>query len=576
MTHVQSQASGAARRAAIYERVSSEEQVEGYSLDAQDRAGRLYCEAHGWTVVRTYRDEGKSARTDDLGQRPQFATMLADAEAGLIDVVVVHKLDRFARNLRVTLETLDRLERANVGFVSISEQMDFTTAIGKVVLATLAAFAQFYSDNLSTETKKGKAERKAQGLYNGLLPFGVKKNSHGIPVPDPQTYPGLLLAYDAAARGSSDREVATVLNERGYRTTGNRGRNLFTKDTVRPLLQNRFYLGELPDGDGGWRQGAHEPLLDDALFMAAQEARRRRVRNPLPVKRQAQVYSLSGHLVCGHCGGKLHIHREKGRARVYCYRGRQGPKCAQRSTFLDIYEAQILEYLDSFSLPEDLREALKDVQSRSKGGLEDLAAQRQRIETQLANCRTLFELGDISRDAYVERREELSRQRDALRDDRDWEDVLARAAAFLTDLPAAWRAADAAQRNALASMLFAQIRIKDHWVAAVEPQPRFAPFFSWDCHARRLSGGSDGHWSDGCILPPGAHLIATPPPRRRTGRSRRDTYQQPRSRKLSPERASELRRVAAGRSLRDLAAEYGVSHETVRTLLRARDVVSVA
>src|SRR5262245_48150886 len=145
-------------RAALYERVSSEEQVEGYSLDAQDRTGRLYCQTHGWEVVEVYRDEGRSARTDDLAMRPAFQQMLADAQAGLIDVVIVHKLDRFARNLRVTLETLEKLERAGVGFVSISEQMDFTTPIGKVILATLAAFAQYYSDNLATEVRKGKHE----------------------------------------------------------------------------------------------------------------------------------------------------------------------------------------------------------------------------------------------------------------------------------------------------------------------------------------------------------------------------------------------------------------------------------
>ena len=89
--------------------------MEGYSLDAQDRAGRLYCQIHGWEIVQAYRDEGRSARTDDLSKRPAFLQMLADAEAGLIDVVVVHKLDRFARNLRVILETLDRLERGSCG-----------------------------------------------------------------------------------------------------------------------------------------------------------------------------------------------------------------------------------------------------------------------------------------------------------------------------------------------------------------------------------------------------------------------------------------------------------------------------
>src|SRR5215211_6624339 len=144
-------------RTGLYQRVSSEEQIAGYSLDAQDRAGKLYCEAHDWQVAQVYRDEGRSARTDDLAKRPAFQQMLADAEAGLLDVVVVHKLDRFARNLRVTLETLERLERSGVGFVSISEQMDFTTPIGKVILSTLGAFAQYYSDKLTTETKKGKA-----------------------------------------------------------------------------------------------------------------------------------------------------------------------------------------------------------------------------------------------------------------------------------------------------------------------------------------------------------------------------------------------------------------------------------
>jgi site-specific DNA recombinase len=75
--------------------------------------------------VAEYAEEGKSARTDDLRKRPAFAQMLEDAEAGHFDVFVVQKLDRFARNLRVTLKALDRLDKAGVAFVSISENMDF-------------------------------------------------------------------------------------------------------------------------------------------------------------------------------------------------------------------------------------------------------------------------------------------------------------------------------------------------------------------------------------------------------------------------------------------------------------------
>ena len=172
-------------RAGLYARVSSEEQVEGYSLDAQQRAMAEFCRARGWQVAGTYVDEGRSGRSDDLARRPQFKALFDDVQAGRFDVVVVHKLDRFARNIRVTFEQFEVLRRHDVAFVSLAEQMDFSTPIGKVILATLAAFAQYYSDNLSTETKKGQAERKAQGLYNGLLPFGLKKNSAGVPVPDP-------------------------------------------------------------------------------------------------------------------------------------------------------------------------------------------------------------------------------------------------------------------------------------------------------------------------------------------------------------------------------------------------------
>src|SRR5829696_1433909 len=309
---VQAGAGAATVRAALYERVSSEEQVEGYSLDAQDRAGQLYCEAHGFEVVQVYRDEGRSARTDDLAKRPAFQQMLTDAGVGLFDVVVVHKLDRFARNRRVAFEAFERLGKAHVGFVSISEQIDYSSPSGQLMLTMLVGLSQFYSDNLSLETKKGKAERKAQGHYNGLVLFGLKKHvDSGLPVPDPETYPGLLLAFQLAAQGKSDRDVADALNTAGYRTTGNRGRNPFTKDTVCRILQNRFYLGELPDGQDGHVPAAHQPVLDAELFAQAAAARRANQSGSLKVTRAHRRHSLSGLGMCGHCGGRLHVRRER-------------------------------------------------------------------------------------------------------------------------------------------------------------------------------------------------------------------------------------------------------------------------
>lgn len=260
-------------RAALYARVSTEEQVEGYSLDAQRRAFREFCQSKNWTIAEEYVEEGKSAHTENLNRRPIFKQAIQDALDHRFDALVVHKIDQFSRKLKVTLETFDKLHKAGIGFVSISEQMDFSTPTGQVFLAMVGAFSQFYSDNLSMETKKGWDERRAQGLYCGLLPFGVTKGPDGIPQADPKTFDGLLRAFRAASQGSTDRQIAQTLNERGYRTVGNRSGRLFSKDTLRGMLTNRFYLGEIPDGRRGWLKARHPALVPPELWEEVQRTR---------------------------------------------------------------------------------------------------------------------------------------------------------------------------------------------------------------------------------------------------------------------------------------------------------------
>ncbi|MCH7766987.1 MAG: recombinase family protein [Acidobacteria bacterium] len=108
-------------RAALYARVSTEEQVEGYSLDAQRRAFGGLVSDRGWSTYREYVEEGRSAHTDDIRKRPVFKEAIDNALAGKYDVFVVHKIDRFARKLRVTLEYFEKLGKAGVGFVSIQK-----------------------------------------------------------------------------------------------------------------------------------------------------------------------------------------------------------------------------------------------------------------------------------------------------------------------------------------------------------------------------------------------------------------------------------------------------------------------
>ncbi len=191
-------------KAAIYVRVSSAElQLDGYSLDAQLTSCKELAAERGWDVVDVYIDPGVSARTTE---RPQFQAMMQAAQARRLDVVIVHKLDRFSRSVVDLLTALHDLEVMGVTLFSATEQFDFSTPMGQVMLTMLGAFAQWYLDSLGAETAKGKRARAEAGLWNGAVPFGYqvayeKDGGDGMAYPDEQEAEGVRLAFQKYSRG---------------------------------------------------------------------------------------------------------------------------------------------------------------------------------------------------------------------------------------------------------------------------------------------------------------------------------------------------------------------------------------
>jgi site-specific DNA recombinase len=161
-------------KAVAYIRVSSQEQVDGHSLDAQERLFRELCKNRDWEPVSIYREEGKSAHVDSINKRPVFRQLLEDAATGAFEVVVVHTLDRWSRNTQIALESLGNLAKNKVAFVSITENIDHSTAHGKLMTTMLAGFAEYFSNSLSTHIKKGVSERAIQGKHLGGIPFGYQ------------------------------------------------------------------------------------------------------------------------------------------------------------------------------------------------------------------------------------------------------------------------------------------------------------------------------------------------------------------------------------------------------------------
>ena len=157
-------------KAVGYIRVSSEMQVKyGHSLDMQRKLITDYVHSKGWVLSDLFCD---TALTGRLADRPALKMMLARAKLGEFDVIIVTSFDRFHRHLLHLLLALDQLQQWNVSFVSITENIDFTTPWGKVALATVGSLAEIYCDRLSIDTKRGKQGRVLKGLWNGSIPIG--------------------------------------------------------------------------------------------------------------------------------------------------------------------------------------------------------------------------------------------------------------------------------------------------------------------------------------------------------------------------------------------------------------------
>ena len=138
---------------AVYSRVSSEEQVHGYSLDAQINACKAFAAQRKWKIVKFYSDPGHSAKDD---RRPAFAQMIADAQNQQFKAIIFHKLNRFSRNVEQILGYFRDLNSWDVLIASVTEEFDYTTAQGRLVFRMMALFAQWYLKNLSAEVVKAK------------------------------------------------------------------------------------------------------------------------------------------------------------------------------------------------------------------------------------------------------------------------------------------------------------------------------------------------------------------------------------------------------------------------------------
>jgi site-specific DNA recombinase len=266
-------------RCAIYTRVSTDQGLEQdfNSLDAQYDASQAYIrsQAHaGWTLIRSkYDDGGFSGGNTD---RPALQRLLEDIRAGKIDIIVVYKVDRLTRSLADFAKLVELFDRHGVSFVSVTQQFNTTTSMGRLTLNVLLSFAQFEREVTSERIRDKVAASKRKGLWvGGMAPLGYDTKDRKITVNVSEadrvrtifrSYHRLgslnLLMQDLRAKG-----ILTKL--RVLKTGETVGGIPFTRGSLAHLLRNRFYIGEVAF-KGEILAGEQPAIVDRKLFEAVQ------------------------------------------------------------------------------------------------------------------------------------------------------------------------------------------------------------------------------------------------------------------------------------------------------------------
>jgi site-specific DNA recombinase len=320
-------ASSKAVRCAIYTRVSTDSGLdqEFNSLDAQYDAASAYIrsQAHAhWTLVRTrYDDGGFSGGSTD---RPALQQLLADIRARKVNVIVVYKVDRLTRSLADFAKLVELFDAHGVSFVSVTQQFNTTTSMGRLTLNVLLSFAQFEREVTAERIRDKVAASKRKGIWvGGMVPLGYKLKDGKLLIVEEEAELVRTIFQQYLELGSVNRLVVD-LRERGFRTkirllsTGaTRGGILFTQGPLFYMLRNRFYIGEVLYKNEIC-PGSQPPLLDRDLFQAVQ-AKLTEQRSHHTVTRNKSAALLSGLLFdqAGHPMAPTHASKNGVRYRYY-------------------------------------------------------------------------------------------------------------------------------------------------------------------------------------------------------------------------------------------------------------------
>ena len=401
--------------AVIYARYSSDNQREE-SIEGQIRECTAYAEKNDITIVKHYIDRAISAKTDN---RPQFQQMIKDSDKKLFDIVLVWKLDRFARNRYDSARYKTQLKKNGVKLMSATEIISEGPE-GIILESVLEGYAEYYSADLAEKVVRGQTENILKGRCNGGRgTFGYTLDSERKFHIDPLASPFVLESFTKYRDGLTMKEIRDWLNENGIK---NPVGGEFTYNSVEHMLKNRRYIGELKFRDVVVPD-AIPPIVPLELFDDVQEkiAKNKKA----PARRKAEDdYLLTTKLHCGCCGALMfgesgtsrtgEVHRYYKCATAKKHKGCK-KKTVRKQWLEDLVVNQTMQLVRDDAAMESIIAKVMELQDRENTNLPLYEKQLRDAESGIQNMLNAIQAGILtsSTKERLEQLEETKRELEA-------------------------------------------------------------------------------------------------------------------------------------------------------------------
>lgn len=396
-----------------YVRVSTENQLENYSIEEQVERIKAYCSAKGWTLLHIYTDGGYSGGNTN---RPALKKMLEAIQRRETNAVVVYKLDRLSRSQKDTLTLIEDSFLANdTDFISINENFDTSTPFGRAMIGILSVFAQLEKDQITERFTMGRIGRSKAGYYHGGAnpPTGYDYKD-GLLVINEYEALQVRELFRLFVSGKSVNYIERLLNEK-YTTKWTSGKAV-------NILRNTVYIGEVHFKNRSY-PGLHQPIIDRDLFFTANAILNSSERNEKKTNHQRTPfragYMLSGIVFCARCGARYSANH----GYYKCYSRAKSnlkfvidPNCMNDNWKISVLDDLVCEQVDLMVSQTDILGYVM-ASSQEKTETVDKSRMKKRIaeiDAQITKLLDLYQIGGIPIEKITERINSISSEKEIL------------------------------------------------------------------------------------------------------------------------------------------------------------------